>query len=202
VWEERFQPEYGVLRQVVLDTLDAYLNCGLLEHGAARVYCDSCRHSFLVAFSCKGRNLCPSCAAKRAVKFAEHLYDEVLEDVEQRHIVASIPIRLRCFFRYDRALLDILFSALWKSLCEVLCHDDAVCGLVATIQTAGEALNWNPHLHGMLSNVLWGKDGAFKPFSSIDPFDKLGAGQDKLTENFARRVLKGRSSTYPVEAAS
>jgi hypothetical protein len=42
----------------------------------------------------------------------------------------------------------------------------------------------------MLSNVVWGKDGAFKPFSSIDPFDKLGAGQDKLTENFARRVLK------------
>ena len=52
VWEERFQQQYGVLRDEVLQVLDEYLNCGLLEHGAARVYCDSCKHSLLVAFSC------------------------------------------------------------------------------------------------------------------------------------------------------
>ena len=75
VLEERFQPQYGVLRDEVLKTYDAYLNCGLLEHGAARVYCDGCRHSYLVAFSCKMRGVCVSCMAKRAVKFAEHLYE-------------------------------------------------------------------------------------------------------------------------------
>ena len=32
VWEERFQETYGVLRDEVLDTFDAYLNCGLLCH--------------------------------------------------------------------------------------------------------------------------------------------------------------------------
>ncbi len=81
VWEDRFQPKYGVLRDEVLKTFDAFLNCGLLCHGAARLYCDQCRHSCLVAYSCKKRGVCPSCAAKRAVKFAEHLYADVLEDV-------------------------------------------------------------------------------------------------------------------------
>jgi len=39
----------------VLSTFDEYLNCGVLSHGAARVYCDSCQHTLLVAFSCKKR---------------------------------------------------------------------------------------------------------------------------------------------------
>ena len=133
----------------MLDTFDEYLNCGLLEHGAARVYCDRCRHSFLVAFSCQMRGICPACAAKRAVKFAEHLYDEVLEDVEHLHIVGSIPIRLRCFFRYDRTRLDILFGALWQSILEVLVAAGKP-GLVDTVQTFAEDLHFNPHLHGIL----------------------------------------------------
>ena len=67
-WESRFQHQYGCLRDEVLKTFDEYLNCGILAHGAARVYCDGCKHSLLIAFSCKRRGVCPSCGAKRAVK--------------------------------------------------------------------------------------------------------------------------------------
>ena len=44
LWEEHYQRTYGALRDEVFKALDEYLNCGLLEHGAARVYCDSCKH--------------------------------------------------------------------------------------------------------------------------------------------------------------
>ena len=50
-WEARFQAQYGCLRDEVLKTFDEYLNCGILAHGAARVYCDGCKHSLLIAFS-------------------------------------------------------------------------------------------------------------------------------------------------------
>jgi hypothetical protein len=43
-WESRFQHHYGCLRDEVLKTFDQYLNCGILAHGAARVYCDGCKH--------------------------------------------------------------------------------------------------------------------------------------------------------------
>ena len=82
--------------------------------------------------------------AKRAVKFAEHLYDNVLEDVPHRHIIFTIPKRLRSYFRYDRALNRILFDTAWGAITEVLGANDAV----PTLQTAGEALNHRPHLHG------------------------------------------------------
>jgi len=40
--------------------LRAFLECGILAHGFARAYCDGCGHDFLIAFSCKGRGVCPS----------------------------------------------------------------------------------------------------------------------------------------------
>jgi DNA-directed RNA polymerase subunit RPC12/RpoP len=36
----------------------------LFENGFARVRCPDCREEFLLAFSCKTRELCPSCAAE------------------------------------------------------------------------------------------------------------------------------------------
>jgi len=55
-----------------------YLECGVLAHGFARVRCESCKDELLVAFSCKGRGVCPSCNAKRAHVTAVHL-------VERKH---------------------------------------------------------------------------------------------------------------------
>ncbi|MBK8096040.1 MAG: transposase zinc-binding domain-containing protein [Planctomycetes bacterium] len=40
--------------------LTAYLECGILAHGCARVHCDACKQDELVAFSCKRRGFCPS----------------------------------------------------------------------------------------------------------------------------------------------
>ena len=38
--------------------LEAYLDCGLLCCGLARLRCQGCGESRLVAFSCKGRGFC------------------------------------------------------------------------------------------------------------------------------------------------
>jgi len=180
-WEDRFQPTYGVLRDEVLTTFDEYMNCGILALGAARVYCDTCKHSILLAFSCKRRGVCPSCGAKRAVKFAEHVYAEVLDDVPHRHIVFTIPKRIRSFFKYDRKLLSILFRAAREALKDVFTKDGGSIGAILTAQTAGESLNFHPHLHGLLANGIWGEEDVFSPFTEID--------LKSLTIRFAERVL-------------
>ncbi|NDB12727.1 MAG: hypothetical protein EBX54_12610 [Betaproteobacteria bacterium] len=48
------------------------------------------------------------------------------------------------------------------------------------MQTAGEALNYHPHLHGLLADGFW-KDGVFTRFSEVD----LNA----IEQAFAERVL-------------
>lgn len=180
-WEELFQSAYGYLRPEVIKAYDAYLNCGVLEHGVARVYCDSCQHTLLVAFSCKKRGVCPSCGAKRAVKFAEHLYHEVLEDCEQRHVVFSLPKRLRPYIKYDRSLASHVFQAAWRSLSECLSVGGYQPGAILTLQTAGDALNFNPHLHGLLSSVLFAADGSRLSLPEIN--------SGTISERFCELVL-------------
>ena len=61
-----------------------YLDCGILAHGFARAYCDACGHDFLIALSCKGRGVCPSCNARRMVATAAQLTDHVLRAWQRR----------------------------------------------------------------------------------------------------------------------
>jgi hypothetical protein len=77
-------PDGAGIPQWVEDDFRAYLRCGILAHGFARMRCDACAAERLVAFSCKGRGVCPSCNARRMVEVAAHLTDQVLPPLPLR----------------------------------------------------------------------------------------------------------------------
>jgi hypothetical protein len=81
-----------------------YLESGILAHGFARARCGQCGHDFLIAFSCKGRGVCPACNARRMVATAAHLIDHVLPDLPLRQWVLAEPKLLRYFLECDAAL--------------------------------------------------------------------------------------------------
>ena len=113
MWEDRFERRYGFWRGFYDTAVARYLDCGLFESGLrsssfgqarrsfaeaagfARVKCTKCPNEFLVAFSCKGRGLCPSCGAKRAAIFSEMLQHQILADAPHAQWVFSIPKMLR-----------------------------------------------------------------------------------------------------------
>ncbi len=76
--------------------LRAYLDCGILARGFLRLHCDACGHDRLLAFSCKGRGLCPSCGGRRMAEIAAHLVNCVLPEVPVRQWVLTLPY---CGFR-------------------------------------------------------------------------------------------------------
>lgn len=170
VWGDRFQSEYGVYRDEVCEAFLDYLDCGVLIHGCALAECESCNHSELIAFSCKRRGLCPSCDAKRAVIFAEHLYHHVLEPVSASHVVFTIPKRLRVFFKYNRKLTHHLYRAAWNSWNELI--EDALpeceSGMVMSLHTAGALLNFHPHVHGLSIHGGVDANSTFHPLRDID----------------------------------
>ncbi len=53
VYDARFQPKYGYWRPVVERSVAAFLRCGDLHEGFARVRCGECGQEMFVAFSCK-----------------------------------------------------------------------------------------------------------------------------------------------------
>ena len=83
-----------------------YLECGILAHGFARARCADCGHDFLIAYSCKGRGVCPSCTARRMVETAAHLALHVIPRLPVRQWVLSVPKRLRYHLEHDPAFLD------------------------------------------------------------------------------------------------
>ena len=128
---------------------------GLLEHGFARLWCCECRRSVLVAFSCRGRSFCPSCEKKKQLLWAEWLRKDVLFPVAHRHIVLTIPRLLRPLFRRRRELLTELARAGAEAVQELValaCGSDARPGIVVSLATAGDLLQWHPHLHLLTSD--------------------------------------------------
>ncbi len=61
-----------------------YLDCGLLCCGFGRARCKACGHDFLLAFSCSGRGVCPSCTTRDMAETAAHLVD---------HVFPQVPVR-------------------------------------------------------------------------------------------------------------
>ena len=93
-----------------------YLECGVLAHGFARVRCESCQDELLVAFSCKGRGVCPSCNAKRAHVTAAHLVERVLPHVPYRQWTLSFPHRVRWVLLKDAGLLSDILTVFLRAV--------------------------------------------------------------------------------------
>src|SRR3972149_7698733 len=49
-YEERYEPKAGPLRPVVRPTVEAFLGCGRLHGGFARIRCPSCKDEHLLCF--------------------------------------------------------------------------------------------------------------------------------------------------------
>ena len=120
-WEERFERRCGFWRGFVDEQVRRYLDCGLFENGFARIRCPDCAEEYLLAFSCKTRELCPSCAAKRSAATAALLAEEVFTEVGHAQWVFVMPKMLRPYFLHHRALLGGLAQAAWETVLELMC---------------------------------------------------------------------------------
>jgi hypothetical protein len=185
-WDDMYASRYGFWRTYVMTVIFKYLDCGDLHMGFARVRCEECGHEYLLAFSCKRRQFCPSCHQKRVVEYSEWLLTNVLKDVPHRQWVFSIPKRLRIYFLYDRKLLAKLSICGWKVLSAYLKsavpYDGAVPGASIAVQTYGDFQNFNPHLHAIVSDGCFIDDDSFR----MAPAFML----ENLEEAFQYEVLK------------
>jgi len=157
----------GPLRPVVSEVLEKFTRCGDLHRGFARVRCPHCQLEYLLAFSCKTRGFCPSCQQRRTVETAQFLVNDVLAIVPHRHYVFSLPVALRGFFQRDRSLLKVLCRLANESLVEyfrsALDRADGAPGVVLTLHTFGDFLNFHPHIHAVVSDGLFDRNGAYHP---------------------------------------
>ncbi len=170
-WEERFEPSCGRWRGFVDAVVYAFLDCGDLERGFARVFCDTCKSEYFLAFSCSRRGFCPSCAAKRGVIFGAFLREEVVEEVGHCLWTFTVPKLLRPYFLHRRKLLGKLCHAAWETVSELIVAataPDVRPGMVAAVHTASSDLRWHPHVHALASRGGWDRAGTWHPVPYVD----------------------------------
>ncbi len=216
---ERHEPEKTLLHEIVREQLEpflararrdgapvarfverelrAYLDCGILAHGFLRLHCDTCGRDRLLAFSCKGRALCPSCGGRRMADTAAHLVDCVLPEVPVRQWVLTLPYPLRYRCAWDARLTSEVLRAFLRALFADqrrrarIQHGvkAGLCGAVTAIQRFGSALNTNPHFHSIvLDGVYGGPPHAPGPFLPLPP-PRL-EDVTRVMAGTARRVIR------------
>lgn len=163
VYENKYQKQYGFFRPIIDEVVGRYKKCGILKHGFARIRCDSCKTEYLLAFSCKSR-ICPSCMAKHMLNFQNFFLDRIVQKIPHRHIVFTIPKVLRRYFIMNRKSLNDLSRIANTALKEFFSNTlkcDGKAGTVMIIQTHGNYLNANPHIHCITTDGLYLDNGMF-----------------------------------------
>jgi len=198
------------LPRYVEQELRGYLRCGVFAHGFVRAHCDACGHDLLVAFSCKARGICPSCAGRRMANTTAHLVDRVLPAVPVRHWVLSLPFELRILAAFRADVLSALsrffveaVSARHRARARREGVADPQCGAVTFVQRFGSSLNLHVHFHVVVLDGVFRRDDLrsvrFEPSGPPDRGELLA---------IARRVHKratawlGRQARVAADGAS
>ena len=157
------------IRNTVIENVDKMIHCGNFKRGYALFACDNCGHMMVTPFRCRSR-FCTSCGNLYSRKRSTSMSFKLVR-TSHRHCVFTIPEELRVFFRKDRSLLNLLFKAaadsvffMFKKLNK---SENFTHGFICVLHTFGRSLQWNPHIHMLISE---GGSGNFSPWRVVKHF--------------------------------
>ena len=157
------------IRDTVIENVDKMIHCGDFKRGYALYACDNCGHMMVTPFRCRSR-FCTSCGNLYSRKRSTAMSFKLIR-TSHRHCVFTIPEELRLFFRKDRSLLNYLFKAAADSVFfmfkKINKSENFTPGFICVLHTFGRSLQWNPHIHMLISE---GGSGNFSPWRVVKHF--------------------------------
>jgi hypothetical protein len=177
-----------------------YLQCGILAHGFVRLGCDTCKHEMLLAFSCKRRGFCPSCAGRRMAQTAAHLVEQVIPWVPTRQWVVSVPVPLRYWMASSQDLTAMVHTIMRTTIGQYYVNKAVTRGFersniqpgsVTFIQRFGSAINLNLHFHCVFLEGVYldRSDQDLKPrFVQGEPPSDTDIAA--VVQNISRRIIR------------
>ena len=142
--------------------VERYLGCGRLSEGFVRVLCRACGFDRLVAFSCKGRGLCPACGSRRMAETAALLVDELLPKAPYRQWVLTVPFRVRYLLARKPELVTVVLACFLRAVAAHLRRSAKRLGLpagqvgsVSWIQRFGSSINVHVHVHAVVADGVF-----------------------------------------------
>lgn len=169
-WEgfKRKHPEYGT--KYYDDVINKMLGCCDPENGFISFVCLGCGEEKRVPFSYKS-SFCLTCAKIYTDEWVEYIGKTLFKGMRYRHLVLTVPERLRIWFYRKPELLSELMKEGHKFFGEVISFwlkEPVVVGSTVVLQTAGRSGSYNPHLHILCTSGGMTEEGAWKGFGYIE----------------------------------
>lgn len=151
-------------RPVVMENIEKMVNCGDPSYGGAMYGCPSCGELKFAPFRCHSK-FCPTCGNKYSIDRGTKIAFKMIQ-CTHRHLVFTIDEELRQFFLEDRSLLNCLFhavrSVLLKLFYKLNKSKNFVPGFVCVLHSFGRPLEWNPHIHCLVTEGGFSDDGFWR----------------------------------------
>ncbi len=188
---DKFKSKHGSkIRPVVIKEVEKFRDCGDLRKGFKLYVCEGCNDVRKVPFRCKGR-FCTTCSVGESEEWSRLLTDEVVQ-VNHRHVIFTIDEGLRDIFLLHRHLLKDLMDAAAKLLNDFFQKKAKVTpGIIAGLHTFGARVNFNPHVHMLVTMGGLTKEGEWKQYDFL-PFTMLRKQWQTVVLKLIRKGLSGK----------
>lgn len=191
-WQKFLNRHKGKIRPVVKKEVDKFLHCGDMSNGFRTFKCEACPHVKNIPIRCKGK-FCPTCAVGEAQKWAEIQSNDMYRTIH-RHVVFTMDEGLRSIFagHYRQALLKGLMDEAARLMNDWFVKQGMTPGIVVALHTFGSRLEFNPHIHMLVTMGGVTPDGKWKTYDYF-PYSRLRKQWQTVVLKLIRRTLSTRA---------
>ncbi|MFD0681443.1 transposase [Paenibacillus sp. GCM10027630] len=142
----------------------------------------------MVPYRCKGR-FCTTCSCGETEEWSRMLTEDVFQ-VNHRHVILTIDEGLRTLFLKHRDWFKPFRDEGVRLIKEYFEKKYIVTpGVIAGLHTFGSRLNFNPHIHMLVTMGGMGKNGEWKPAKDYIPFEMLRKQWQTVVLKLIRKQL-------------
>ncbi|MDH3009532.1 transposase [Gordonia alkanivorans] len=169
---DRFVEKHGKkIRPNVLKEVSKFRGCGDPKNGFKLLVCEGCHDIKRVPYRCKGR-FCTTCSCGETEEWSRLLEHDVFQ-VNHRHVIMTMDEGLRDVFLKHRDLLKGFMDEAVRIIKEYFeKKHKSTPGIIAGLHTFGSRMNFNPHIHMLVTMGGMKQDGEWKSYDFI-PFEML-----------------------------
>jgi len=130
-----------------------------------------------VNLGCNSR-LCSCCGKRYTDQWADRLANKVAKNITHRHFTFSLPIELREPIKQNRYLQKVISDSAYETIKKMFSHSlkrNIIPGVIGVVHPFGKSLVFNPHVHCIVTEGGYDKQGKFYALSryiSYDAFHK------------------------------
>lgn len=171
-WERFVKKHKGKIRPNVLKEVEKFRDCGKIEKGFKLLVCEGCHDLRLVPYRCKGR-FCTTCSCGETEEWSRLLAEDAFQ-VNHRHVIFTIDEGLREIFLLHREKLMKSFMDEAVGIIQAYFKKKHGVrpGVIAGLHTFGSRMNFNPHVHMLVTMGGMKKNGEWKTYDYV-PFKLL-----------------------------